>query len=74
MNEYRKCYVIALVVSIILSFFSFLNIPVFWPLLVVYFILVMIVAFKTKIAHMIKYRYVPIDIGKRQYAGRAAKK
>ena len=61
-------------ISILLSFIEILNIPVFWPLLVMYFIMVMLVAFKTKIAHMIRYRYVPIDIGKRRYISKAIKK
>lgn len=64
----------AFIVSILLSFIEILNIPVFWPLLVMYFIMVMLVAFKTKIAHMIKYRYVPIDIGKRKYVAKTLKK
>ncbi len=46
----------------------------FWPLLVLYFVMVMLVAFKTKIAHMIRYRYVPLDIGKRRYTDKRAKK
>ncbi len=70
----RKSYTIALIASIGLSFVQILNIPVFWPLLVMYFIMVMLVAFKTKIAHMIRYRYLPIDIGKRRYTGKAGKK
>ena len=64
----------AFALSSCLSYIEILNIPVFWPLLVMYFIMVMLVAFKTKIAHMIKYRYVPIDIGKRRYNPKAVKK
>ena len=62
-----KSYVVAFIMSIGLSYIEFLNIPVFWPLLVMYFIMVVVVTFKTKIAHMIRYNYVPIDIGKRTY-------
>eukprot|EP00826_Nyctotherus_ovalis_P037182 TRINITY_DN3377_c0_g1_i2.p2 TRINITY_DN3377_c0_g1~~TRINITY_DN3377_c0_g1_i2.p2 ORF type:complete len:186 (-),score=35.48 TRINITY_DN3377_c0_g1_i2:135-692(-) len=68
-----KSYVAAFMVSIVLSYFQFLNIPVFWPLLVMYFIMVMVVAFRTKITHMIRYRYVPIDIGKRTYNKKSRK-
>ena len=57
----------AFIISILLSYLEFLNIPVFWPLLILYFLMVVIVTFKTKIAHMIRYRYIPIDIGKRTY-------
>ncbi len=63
---------VAFMVSIGLSYVEFLNIPVFWPLLVMYFIMVVIVTFKTKIAHMIKYNYIPIDIGKRTYGNNKA--
>ena len=57
----------AFIICTLLSYLDFLNIPVFWPLLVAYFLMVMIVAFKSKIAHMIEHKYVPVDIGKRNY-------
>ncbi len=69
----RKSYMAAFVISILLSYVEFLNIPVFWPLLVMYFVMVVIVTFKTKISHMIRYNYLPIDIGKRTYNKGGAK-
>uniref|UniRef100_A0A914DH39 Protein RER1 n=1 Tax=Acrobeloides nanus TaxID=290746 RepID=A0A914DH39_9BILA len=46
------------------TFFDFLDIPVFWPILVVYFVALTLWSFKQQIKHMIKYRYIPFNIGK----------
>eukprot|EP00826_Nyctotherus_ovalis_P039665 TRINITY_DN3827_c0_g1_i8.p1 TRINITY_DN3827_c0_g1~~TRINITY_DN3827_c0_g1_i8.p1 ORF type:complete len:192 (-),score=41.70 TRINITY_DN3827_c0_g1_i8:144-719(-) len=62
-----KSYMMAFAVSIAISYIDFLNIPVYWPLLVGYFAIVMFIAFRSKIAHMLQYSYVPVDIGKRNY-------
>ena len=49
------------------SFIPFLDLPVYGPLLVFYFVLVTVMTFRTRIAHMIKYGYVPFDLGKPKY-------
>lgn len=58
---------VATVTSLILSFFEFLDLPVFWPILVVYFIVLFSFSMKKQIQHMVKYHYVPLDIGKTKY-------
>lgn len=57
-------------VAFVCTFFQFFDIPVFWPILVVYFFILFILTMKRQIRHMIKYRYMPFTSGKRRYAGR----
>jgi hypothetical protein len=40
-------------------FFPFLDIPVFWPILVVYFFALFFVTMRKQIQHMIKHKYIP---------------
>ena len=53
--------------SFVLSWWPAMDIPVYWPILVVYFIGLTIVTMRKQIAHMIKYRYVPFDFGKMRF-------
>ena len=55
------------IISIPMTFFEAFNIPVFWPLLLVYFILIFFLIMKKQIKHMIKYKYLPWDTGKKTY-------
>ncbi|KAF8820777.1 putative RER1 protein [Cardiosporidium cionae] len=57
----------SVVCSIFITFFTFLDIPVYWPLLALYFILLFILTMKEQIRRMIKYRYVPFSWGKQSY-------
>ena len=56
------------IVAIPMTFFEAFNIPVFWPLLLIYFILIFFLIMKRQIKHMIKYNYLPWDSGKKTYA------
>ncbi|KAJ7393598.1 retention in endoplasmic reticulum protein 1 [Desmophyllum pertusum] len=60
----------AVVIAIICTFFEFFNIPVFWPILVMYFIVLFIITMKRQIKHMIRYRYIPFTYGKQKYRGK----
>lgn len=53
------------------SWSEIFNVPVFWPVLVVYFIILFGLTMRRQIQHMIKYRYVPFSIGKTRYNSRA---
>ncbi|XP_022909996.1 protein RER1 isoform X2 [Onthophagus taurus] len=55
------------VFAIICTFFDCFNIPVFWPILVMYFLTLFCVTMKRQIKHMIKYRYLPFTHGKPKY-------
>ncbi|KAI8076848.1 Rer1 family protein [Halteromyces radiatus] len=58
----------ATLIALFCSFFSIFDIPVYWPILLVYFCVLFAITMRRQIKHMIKYRYIPFDINKRQYA------
>ncbi|BHF57710.1 retention in endoplasmic reticulum protein 1 [Sparganum proliferum] len=58
------CATRAVIISILCTFVPFLDIPVFWPILVLYFLMLFTVMMKRQIKHMIKYRYMPFTYGK----------
>ncbi|XVF15786.1 hypothetical protein REPUB_Repub09cG0186600 [Reevesia pubescens] len=70
--EFKFWYAItkAFVVAFVLTFFSMLDVPVFWPILLCYWIFLFFLTMKRQILHMTKYKYIPFDIGKRRYAGK----
>ncbi|KAJ1504645.1 hypothetical protein HMI54_006471 [Coelomomyces lativittatus] len=57
----------AVLISILCTFFEVLNIPVFWPILVIYFCVLVTLTMRRQILHMIKYKYIPFNFGKRRY-------
>ncbi|KAI9230510.1 MAG: retrieval of early ER protein Rer1 [Piptocephalis tieghemiana] len=58
----------AIIISMICTLFEFLDIPVFWPILLIYFCILFAITMKRQIRHMIRYKYVPFDLGKKTYA------
>lgn len=60
--------------SIICTFIEPFNVPVFWPILFMYFITLFLVTMRRQIAHMIRYRYVPFTYGKVRYNSAANEK
>jgi hypothetical protein len=58
----------AILFAITCTFFSILDLPVFWPILVCYFIFLFVILMKKQILHMIRYKYVPFDYGKPHHA------
>lgn len=63
--------VTGVVICLALTFFSIFDLPVFWPILVIYFILLTFLTMKAQIQHMVKYKYIPFDIGKKKYSNKA---
>jgi len=57
------------VVALAMTFFSVFDVPVFWPILLGYFIALFVLTMRRQIAHMIKHRYIPCSFGKKRYAG-----
>nr|CAG4642121.1 EOG090X0FVI [Eurycercus lamellatus] len=55
------------VIALVCTFFEVFNVPVFWPILVMYFITLFCLTMKRQIKHMIKYRYIPFTHGKPKY-------
>lgn len=70
--EFKFWYALtkAFVVAFILTFFSVLDVPVFWPILLCYWIFLFVLTMKRQILHMIKYKYVPFNIRKPRYGKR----
>ncbi|KAB0794589.1 hypothetical protein PPYR_11428 [Photinus pyralis] len=56
-------------IALVCTFFECFNIPVFWPILVMYFITLFCITMKRQIKHMIKYRYIPFTHSKPKYQG-----
>ncbi|GJJ08467.1 retention in endoplasmic reticulum protein 1 [Clathrus columnatus] len=51
--------------------FEFFDIPVYWPILLCYFFALFFMTMRRQIQHMIKYKYIPFDIGRKARYGNA---
>ncbi|KAL2458988.1 Protein RER1A [Forsythia ovata] len=58
--------------AFVLTFFSVFDVPVFWPILLFYWLVLFISTMKRQILHMVKYKYVPFTFGKQRYSGKKA--
>lgn len=67
--EYKFWYLgtRATLISLFLTMFDMFDLPVFWPILLLYFIVLLILTLRKQIQHMIKHGYVPWTTGKRRY-------
>eukprot|EP00567_Pseudictyota_dubia_P015438 CAMPEP_0197447002 /NCGR_PEP_ID=MMETSP1175-20131217/11767_1 /TAXON_ID=1003142 /ORGANISM="Triceratium dubium, Strain CCMP147" /LENGTH=196 /DNA_ID=CAMNT_0042978181 /DNA_START=185 /DNA_END=775 /DNA_ORIENTATION=- len=54
-------------ISIMMTFFSVFDVPVFWPILLMYFGVLFFMTMKRQIMHMYKHKYVPLSFGKAKY-------
>ncbi|KAL8738837.1 MAG: hypothetical protein Q9181_000441 [Wetmoreana brouardii] len=61
----------AIAISFFCTWWGIFNVPVFWPVLVVYFLILFSLTMRRQIQHMIKYRYVPFSFGKARYNQRS---
>ncbi|KAL8540218.1 hypothetical protein ACS0TY_001700 [Phlomoides rotata] len=70
--EFKFWYAItkAFCVAFVMTFFSMFDVPVFWPILLFYWLVLFVLTMKRQIAHMIKYKYLPFNIGKQKYKGK----
>jgi hypothetical protein len=50
-----------------MTFFRFFDIPVFWPILLLYFCVLFTLTMKRQIKHMRKHNYVPWSCGKAKH-------
>ncbi|KAL7559699.1 hypothetical protein ACA910_017602 [Epithemia clementina (nom. ined.)] len=50
-----------------MTLFSIFDVPVFWPILLLYFFVLFFMTMKRQIYHMYKHKYVPISFGKAKY-------
>ncbi|XP_017256393.1 protein RER1B [Daucus carota subsp. sativus] len=67
--EFKFWYSItkAFCIGFLLTFFPIFDVPVFWPILLCYWIIQFLLMMKRHIMHMIKYKYIPLDLGKQKY-------
>ncbi|KAK9113084.1 hypothetical protein Scep_020603 [Stephania cephalantha] len=64
--EFKFWYAItkAFCVAFLMTFFSVFDVPVFWPILLCYWVVLFVLTMKRQILHMIKYKYIPFSLGK----------
>ncbi|KAG9054055.1 hypothetical protein FS842_006330 [Serendipita sp. 407] len=61
----------ATILALVASMFSMFDVPVFWPILVMYFCVLFVLTMRRQIQHMIKYKYIPFDFGRKaRYGGK----
>ncbi|ESK97312.1 rer1 [Moniliophthora roreri MCA 2997] len=61
----------ATIIAFLCTLSEIFDVPVYWPILVVYFFTLFALTMRRQIQHMIKYRYVPFDIGRKaRYGGK----
>ncbi|PPS08379.1 hypothetical protein GOBAR_AA12276 [Gossypium barbadense] len=72
--EFKFWYSItkAFCIAFVMTFFSVFDVPVFWPILLFYWIMLFILTMRKQILHMIKYKYVPFSFGKQRYDSKKA--
>ncbi|KAL4308217.1 hypothetical protein GQ457_01G009580 [Hibiscus cannabinus] len=72
--EFKFWYSItkAFSIALVMTLFSVFDVPVFWPILLFYWIVLFLITMRRQIKHMIKYKYVPFTIGKQAYTGKNA--
>ncbi|KPI85821.1 Rer1 family-like protein [Leptomonas seymouri] len=63
---WKKMFTV-LAVCLFLTMFSFLDIPVFWPILVFYFLILFATQMGTRVKHMMKHGYVPWNANKPKF-------
>ena len=57
----------AVALSILLSMFKIFDVPVFWPILLLYFFALFFLTMKRQVNHMRKHGYTPWSKGKKSY-------
>ncbi|GAB2231735.1 hypothetical protein Droror1_Dr00010747 [Drosera rotundifolia] len=57
----------AFCIAFVMTFFEIFDVPVFWPILLFYWVMLFTLTMRRQIEHMIKYKYVPFSFGKMRY-------
>jgi hypothetical protein len=60
----------AVVISLLCTITRATDVPVYWPILLIYFCVLFALTMRRQIQHMIKYKYIPFDLGKKRGYGR----
>lgn len=64
----------AILTGLTMTLFPIFDIPVFWPILLLYWLVLLFITMRRQIRHMIKYRYIPFSTGKKKYKGSGSAK
>jgi len=59
----------ATVIALFCTFSSAFDVPVYWPILVLYFCVLFVLTMRRQIQHMVKYKYIPFDLGRKARYG-----
>ncbi|XP_027345170.1 protein RER1A-like [Abrus precatorius] len=72
--EFKFWYSItkAFCIAFVMTFFGAFDVPVFWPILLFYWVVLFTLTMRRQLSHMIKYKYVPFSFGKQRYDGKRA--
>ena len=57
------------VTAFLMTFFSVFDVVVYWPILVMYFVLLLVLTLKDRIAHMVKHKCVPTRVDEKAGGG-----
>ncbi|RDY06951.1 Protein RER1B, partial [Mucuna pruriens] len=68
--EFKYSFTKALCIAFVMTFFSPFDVPVFWPILLCYWLVLFVLTMRRQVAHMIKYKYIPFNLGKQKYSGK----
>jgi len=61
----------ATLIALLCTVSDIFDVPVYWPILVIYFFVLFTLTMRRQIQHMIKYKYIPFDIGRKaRYRGK----
>ena len=63
-DERRYSFTKALCIAFVMTFFSMFDVPVFWPILLCYWVVLFVLTMRRQVAHMMKYKYIPFNLGK----------
>eukprot|EP01083_Nonionella_stella_P004979 14537_1 len=56
-------------IAFFMTFVRLFDIPVYWPVLVVYFCVLFFLTMRRQLKHMIQYKYIPFTYGKPKFSG-----
>jgi len=59
----------ATIIALLCTTSEVFDVPVYWPILVCYFFVLFALTMRRQIQHMIKYKYIPFDIGRKARYG-----
>jgi hypothetical protein len=61
------------VIAIFITFFPIFDLPVFWPILLLYFVMLFVTQMAGRIQHMLRHKYVPWNANKPKFVAKDEK-